>query len=440
MPRKAKALRGFFLVGPRSSRSACLSRLPELGNRGINIIVSPLLSRGILLKRGISLRLSAARFTRQDSHMNIKLNHSIAALVKAILIALVGTLPAAAQSPVARPFRIGAVLPLHGPLADYGAALRNGIELAQRDYPSKFQTVEVVYQDSSYDGKTSLSAFNALRARGDIDLYYVWGVTPNETLLPVLAARNLPVISETTLKRSLVNRPFAIRAAPTGDMTARVLSDELVRQGARSFGVLLVDIPYYRDIVEAMKVYLAQAGAQLEIVDTYTADTNDFKSVVTKLKSRRYDSLGVFLLPDQIPTYYRQAFALGYTTRTFGAAIHDSQDLITRSGPGAEGAMIVVHDVTDEFRRSWLSAFGNDSRIGNGATAYDTLLLIADLFGDGLSHGLSPREIVTRFASATGRNGASGHFVYAETPDAGKHFDFPLSLRTIKAGALVPVR
>lgn len=372
--------------------------------------------------------------------MNAKLRHPIAVLLQGILIALACAFHAGAQRPAPNPFRVGAVLPLTGPLADYGAALRNGIELAKRDYPTKFQNVEVVYQDSSYDGKTSLAGFNALMARGDIDLYYVWGVTPNETLLPILNARKLPVISETTLKSSLANKPYAIRAAPTGDMTARALSEELVRDGARSFGVVLVDIPYYRDIVEALKVHLERAGARLEVVDTYTLDTSDFKSVIAKLKSRRYDAVGVFLLPDQIITYYRQAFALGYATRTFGAAIHDSQDLITRAGPGVEGALVVAHDVTAEFRQRWHAEFGNDSRIGNGATAYDTVAMIAELFGDGRSHGLPAAEIVSRFAEVQSQHGASGHFAFADTPDAGKHFDFPLSLRVIRDGALVPLR
>jgi ABC-type branched-subunit amino acid transport system substrate-binding protein len=84
-------------------------------------------------------------------------------------------------------FKVGAIIPLSGPLADYGDAVKNGFELARRDNPDFFNTVEFVYEDSKYDGKTSLSAFNALLARGDINLYYVWGVTPNETLLPILS-------------------------------------------------------------------------------------------------------------------------------------------------------------------------------------------------------------------------------------------------------------
>ncbi len=336
-------------------------------------------------------------------------------------------------------FRLGAIVPLTGPLADYGAAVRNGFELARREHPGAFKGVEIIYQDSSYDGKTALNAFNALFARGDIDLYYVWGVTPNEALLPVLAARGLPVISETTLKSSMVGRSLAIRAAPTGDMTARVLSAELLRRGYRSIGMLLVDIPYYQDIVQALGGYLRQGGASLEIVDTLSPDASDFRTIIARSKSKRHDAIGVFLLSDQILTYYRQATALRFAVPTFGASIHDSQELINRAGPGVEGALFVGYDVEPAFRDRWLALFKDDARMGCGANAYDTALVIGELFGAGKGHGLTSAAIIARFATVSQRRGVSGEFGYAETADGGKHFDLPLSIRVVRNGRIEPV-
>lgn len=333
-------------------------------------------------------------------------------------------------------FRVGAIVPLTGPLADCGAAVRNGFQFAQREQPEAFKQVEFIYQDSGYDGKTALNAFNALFSRGDIDLYYVWGVTPSEALLPVLAARGLPVVSETTLKSSLVGRPLAVRAAPTGEMTARVLSAELLRRGYRSIGMLSVDIPYYQDIVRSLDVYLRQGGATLEIIGALSPDTGDFRTIITKSKSKRYDAIGVFLLNDQIVTYYRQAAALRTAEATFGAAVHDSQELINRAGPGVEGALLVGYDVDSKFRDNWLKVFKDDIRSGLAANGYDTALLIGELFCAGQGAGLTANEIISRFSTITWRQGASGEFGYSETSDGGKHIDFPLSLRVVRNGRI----
>jgi ABC-type branched-subunit amino acid transport system substrate-binding protein len=370
-------------------------------------------------------------------HTKIYVTRSLTALCTFSLI-LFARFLAVAQDNQARVFRVGAIVPLTGPVADYGVAVKNGFELAKSDHPATFKNVEIVYQDSSYDGKTAVNAFNALFARGDINLYYVWGVTPNETLLPILAARSLPVISETTIKASIVGKPLAVRAAPTGEMTARELTSHFVKQGYRSIGVLMVDIPYYRDIYEALKFQLASTGVQLDLIDTFATDASDFKTVIARIRSKSYGAIGVFLLNDQVVTYYRQAFALKFGTPTFGASIHDSQELITRAGPGAEGAFFVGHDVVPNFRDRWLSLFKDDARVGNGANAFDTAVMIGELFGDGRSSKLSASEVVARFASITKRNGVSGAFGYVETQDAGKHFDLPLSAKVVRQGRIEP--
>lgn len=346
---------------------------------------------------------------------------------------------AMADDPSRAAFKVGVIVPLSGPLADYGIAIRNGFGLAKSDNPTAFKNVEIVYQDSSYDGKTTLNAFNALFARGDINLYYVWGVTPNETLLPILASRGLPVVSETTVKASIVGKPLAVRAAPTGEMTARVLSKQLLQRGYRSLGVLLVDIPYYRDIFAALKSQLASEGVHVDLIDTFTPDVSDFKTVIAKLKSKNYEAIGVFLLNDQVVTYYRQAIALKFGVPTFGAGIHDSQELISRAGKGAEGALFVGYDVVPTFRSRWMNLYKDDSRVGSGANAFDTAVMIGDLFSDGESAKLSAVDIVTRFASFKERQGVSGQFGFKETSDAGKHFDFPLSARVVQGGRIVPV-
>lgn len=70
----------------------------------------------------------------------------------------------------------------------------------------------------------------------------------------------------------------------------------------------------------------------------------------------------------------------------------------------------------------WLTTLGGDARTGCGANAYDTAIMMADSFGDGASTGLPGQAIV--------------EFGFAETPDGGKHFDFPLSARIVRNGRI----
>ena len=46
------------------------------------------------------------------------------------------------------PFRIGVIAPLSGPLAEYGLASQNGIELARSQHPELFNHIEFIYENS----------------------------------------------------------------------------------------------------------------------------------------------------------------------------------------------------------------------------------------------------------------------------------------------------
>lgn len=339
-------------------------------------------------------------------------------------------------APHVTPFKVGALIPTTGPLAEYGTALERAFAVARRTYPEKFRNIEFHLQDSAYNQRTAVSAFQALSMRGDINLYYTWGVSPNESILPIAAARRIPVIAETTFKWAVVGKPLAVRAAPTGEMTATVLGTEILKRGYRSIGVLGVNVPYYNDILAALEKKLSAAGITLETVQLFNPDDTDFRTTITKIRKRRYDALGVFLLNDQVVTFYRQAATLQYTPQTFGAAIHDNQQLITRAGPAAEGAFFVGYDVQPEFEAQWRREFNDTSMIGVSANAFDTAVLIADLYGDGMSATLSAEQIIERLKGISDRRGVSGIFSFAESSDAGKHIDFPLSLRIVQNGEI----
>jgi len=92
------------------------------------------------------------------------------------------------------PFTIGAVIPLTGKTADYGFAVRNGIELARSERPELFTNLKFLFEDSRYDGKTSVTIFHNLRNNDNIDLAFVWGHGPSQVLAPLAQSRTLPTV------------------------------------------------------------------------------------------------------------------------------------------------------------------------------------------------------------------------------------------------------
>ena len=59
------------------------------------------------------------------------------------------------------------------------------IEAAKRDHPDLFKNVEFLYEDSAWDAKTSVSAFNRLRNEPGVGLIYNWGNPTTEAIAPL---------------------------------------------------------------------------------------------------------------------------------------------------------------------------------------------------------------------------------------------------------------
>jgi ABC-type branched-subunit amino acid transport system substrate-binding protein len=361
--------------------------------------------------------------------------------MRAVIFALCTVLlPFVESALCAEPFRVGIIIPLTGDLAGYGAAVRNGFELARKEFPEKLSNIEWVYEDSRYDGKVSISALTSLRTRHKIHLYYTWGVSPNEALLPVLESSRLATIAETTLKRSTVGKKYVIRAARTGEMLAEALIGELKKRKLLRAGIIAVEIPYYTDIITALEQQGRQAGVEIAVVDSYTGTQTDFRSSISSARRAKFDAVGVFLLPDQIISFYRQAGELNYKTATFGSDIPDSQKLIDVCPDNVSGLFFPSIGVTEDFRKSYVAAFKDDSFIGSGAQSYDMALLVGDLFNGGGSNTLSSEQIIERLSQSAPRDGATGHFRFTESADDGKAFRMPVVMKEVVNKQIVDLK
>ena len=62
-----------------------------------------------------------------------------------------------------RPITVGLILPLTGPTADYGVAIKNSIGLAFEEIPDLGERIHLLYEDAQYDPKLAVTALAKLR-------------------------------------------------------------------------------------------------------------------------------------------------------------------------------------------------------------------------------------------------------------------------------------
>jgi ABC-type branched-subunit amino acid transport system substrate-binding protein len=304
--------------------------------------------------------------------------------------------------------------------------------------PEPFSHLELRYQDSQYDQKAALNAFGLLEQQGDVKLYHTWGVSPNETILPLANQRERPVLAETSMRSAAVNRPFVVRAARTGYDAAQRLVEGFSKNKWKRVGLIVTQIPYYTDIVDALKEIGAKAGVSIEVVAEVTPAEQEFKSIILRNKNKNFDAFGPLLLLNQILTFCEQANAVNFVSPMFGAHIHNSLDGMKRCMPLSDGALFPGQVVGKDFYDRYVKKYKTDLRIDSAAHSYETAKIIAKLFGNRKSHQYTTREILESLKTVKYDESSVGSFQYSDTPEGGKAIAFKEILMTYKDGKVVP--
>lgn len=68
------------------------------------------------------------------------------------------------------PIKIGAILPMTGPAAFQGEAVRNGMEMAIQDFAKKKIFIKAIYEDSQAQANQGVTAYTKLKNLNQADI------------------------------------------------------------------------------------------------------------------------------------------------------------------------------------------------------------------------------------------------------------------------------
>lgn len=341
-----------------------------------------------------------------------------------------------AEGPVL-PFKIGISAPLSGVLAEYGVAVKNGVALAQQRYPEKFTNVEIIFEDSQWDPKTAIQAFNTLREIKKVDLIYNWGNPTSEAVAPIAERYGMPTIAMSSDPSITKGRSHIIRSINAASELGALLARHLQTRGFKKLGVVVAENSYVRGLFNGLQEALGDR-AQIEVLERCSMDQQDFRSLVSKLKGRSFDAFGVFLISGQVSSFYRQLANQGVRVPTFGADFLDSRNEIVAAGSAIEGAVHPNFDVTDDFLKLYLARYGNDVQIPFAANAHDVVLLLASLFANKTALDRAPEAMLRAIKAVREFPGANGTFSVLEQ-EQGAAFHYPLIMKQARGGNSVKI-
>lgn len=341
-----------------------------------------------------------------------------------------------ALAQIDRTFKVGVILPLTGAVAEYGAAARNGFELAQQEHAELFKNLDFLVDDSQYDSKKAIASYQHFKTAGDVSLVYLWGYGPSQALAPIAEGDKFPLVAVSGDRSLSGDKKYVLRFANYNELSSLVLLEYLRAQHFSKLGIVKTELAFMNAIVEGIKAHL-RAGETLEVVDAFDPSDSDFKTSLVKLKRRQFDALGVFLISGQVSQFYRQARQLGFAATTFGTDTFDSLKEIQDAQNEMNGSVFVAPFVDPAFTERYIKRYGNDLQVAYAANGYEFAVLMGRLFGNAASRP-SADEVMHSLNNTEVKPAGAAIYEY-DSSEIGRGFNFKVVMKKVENDRIVNI-
>lgn len=334
-------------------------------------------------------------------------------------------------------FTIGAILSLTGPTADYGISIQNAILLAQEDYPDLFSDIEFRFEDVQYDPKMAVAAFQRLAKNKDIDLIYTWGVAFCKVIGPLADTYKVPTIGQCIDRESAKDKRYFMRFMNVIDEYLIPMSQYLKKHNHKKFAMLIAESAFTGEMWAAFK-RAADPASEFVFVEEITTTDQDFRALLARLKGLDIDAVGVFLMPGQVSSFYRQAKEMGISfPMTFGTNFFETLSELKAANGAMDGAIFSNNSISPKFLSRYKAKFKNESQLSFAATAYEFAVSLARELK---KRGARPKgeEVLNLFSDLDVLQGdATGAYKAVNDKNVGRYVQFPVVIKEVRENEFI---
>jgi branched-chain amino acid transport system substrate-binding protein len=182
--------------------------------------------------------------------------------------------------------KVGAVLPFSGNSAFYGDEIKKGMEMCNPG------NLEYVYEDSVGSPATGISAFNKITQIDKVDVTIVGMSTVVPAILPIAKDKKDFVIATmvTAADVGKTGGDTVFRYYSDGYKAAQVISDSMVKYGAKNIGILYVQNDFGETYKKGAEDFLKNKDVVI-YPESFLATEVDFSTSLLKLKQNKVDAI-----------------------------------------------------------------------------------------------------------------------------------------------------
>ena len=282
--------------------------------------------------------------------------------------------------------KIGVIAPLTGNYAQYGVAVKEGVELKVDAINNaggiNGKKIELVTADSKGDVQEAVNVFKKMVSQDKVNIVIGEVVSATSQAISGLAQQaKVPLISATATSLDVTKgKDFVFRTTFTDPYQGTATAKYAKSKGIKSIAILTNSSNDYSvGIANAFKEQAKKDGIIIT-EEKYTNDDKDFKAILTKVKGQNPQAIFIPDYYNTIGLIISQAKDLGINAQYLGG---DGWDGIqTNFGKVAEGAIFASQFSPDDksenvqkFMKAYKAKY-NKEPIMFAALGYDTVQIV----------------------------------------------------------------
>lgn len=245
---------------------------------------------------------------------------------------------------MAKEIKVGAVMPMSGPLAAYGQVTNLGLELANKLQPklANGDTIKIVLLDNKGDKVETANATTRLISSDNV-VAILGALTSTNTAQTIALAdkKKVPVIASVATNDKLTaKRTFANRVCFTDSFQGEVVANFAIEQGYKTAVVVIDQAQVYSlGLSKAFQKAFKSKGGKIVKKIKVTSGDKDFKAVVSQIKKINPDFMFMPLYHPEASMIARQSKQLGLDKPMFSGDGVANQTFIDLGGESVNGYM-----------------------------------------------------------------------------------------------------
>ena len=339
--------------------------------------------------------------------------------------------------------RIGAVLSLSGPQAQFGQRMREGIEMAVSEFNTKSNSVrlKVIFEDSQTSPKVGLSAYQKLSAVENCSVVFGNGSFLGQAVAGAADSNSAPFVAlGTSIPHLTEGRDRLIRVSYTAESTTTPLA-KYVGKTHHRIAILSVEDEYGKVASAAFKRELPQSGSTIVFEESFPLQMSDVAILAKKCLDATPDAV-VFCGygPNLLPLIQRMK-ALGSGVKIYADVALADPTVYTDISKGVEGTITVCLPINAgivstanqrDFLNSYRAKHANVNPDMWTTLAYDAVRIVLAAIE---TNNFKTDDLKGNIARLREYPGVSGSIHFTESADS----IVTMIISRISEGRLVPI-